>query len=205
MPAQKFKSLDQSLAFYQIAFEQQNFVAPSPSIKMPQRLKEETFYYRKNFPYKISEAAICEMILFPILREALRNYEDLLMIWSHRTLVVNNKLSFIPDYMIAKQSKMGKIFFENPLLAVVEAKKDDFDLGWGQCSQEMYALQQLNTNNKIPVFGIVSNGDDWEFGKLNNKTFILNDNAYTILHPDELFAAINYFFEQCKINALKIK
>ena len=44
---------------------------------------------------------------------------------------------------------MGKIVLDYPLLAVavhrpVEAKKDDFKVGWAQCGSEMYTIQQLN-------------------------------------------------------------
>jgi hypothetical protein len=35
----------------------------------------------------------------------------------------------MPDYILAKQSHLGKTIFGQPLLAVVEAKKDDFQGG----------------------------------------------------------------------------
>ncbi len=43
----------------------------------------------------------------------------------------------MPDYILAKQSVRGKIIFGKPLLAVVEAKKDDFEGGWAQCLLEI--------------------------------------------------------------------
>jgi len=62
---------------------------------------------------------------------------------------------------------LGKIIFESPYIAVIEAKKDDFTNGWAQCSLEMYAIQKINENDKLIICGIVSNGETWEFGKLS--------------------------------------
>ena len=41
--------------------------------------------------------------------------------------------------------------------AVVEAKKDNFEEGWGQCLAELIAAQKLNGDQNNRLFGIVSN------------------------------------------------
>jgi len=38
----------------------------------------------------------------------------------------NDEFIGIPDYLSSKRSELGKIIFDFPLLAVVEAKKDGF-------------------------------------------------------------------------------
>ena len=50
-----------------------------------------------------------------------------------------------------------------------------------------------------PVFGIVSNGKVWQFGKLNLDIFTRNKIFYTIQDLDKLFAALNYIFKQCQL------
>jgi hypothetical protein len=81
----------------------------------------------------------------------------------------------------------------------VEAKQDNFDAAWGQCLAEMIAAQRLNENAEIVVFGITSNGNLWQFGKLENNFFTLNSKFYTIQELDKLFAAVNYVFQQCEV------
>ncbi|WP_371357182.1 hypothetical protein [Hydrocoleum sp. CS-953] len=49
----------------------------------------------------------------------------------------------------------------------------------------MIAAQRLNQENLIIVFGIVSNGATWQFGKLEFEKFTRNITAFTIF--GELF------------------
>ncbi|BAP55369.1 hypothetical protein THII_1072 [Thioploca ingrica] len=90
--------------------------------------------------------------------------------------------------------------FEQPYLMVVKAKKDNFTEGWGQCLAELVAAQKLNGNNfEQTLFGIVSNGEIWEFGKLIGQRFIKNSDLYVIKELDKLGGVLNYLFEQCKL------
>ncbi len=63
----------------------------------------------------------------------------------------------------------------------------------------MVAAQRLNDELKIIIFGIVSNGKFWQFGKLETNTFTCNKTFYTIQELDKLFGAVNYVFQQCEI------
>jgi hypothetical protein len=63
----------------------------------------------------------------------------------------------------------------------------------------MIAAQRLNENPEQEVFGIVSNGDIWQLGKLKSNVFTRNQRFYTIQELDKLFAAINYVFQQCEL------
>lgn len=143
-----------------------------------------------------SEYAICENIISPILIEVWQSYKEQLLVWSHQPLNYDEQLSGIPDYMVAKRSPKGKIVFEEPYLIVVEAKKDNFEEGWGQCLAELITAQKLNENTKTEIFGIVSNGKFWEFGRLLENSFEKNIKLYTISNLEELFAAVNYVFQK---------
>ncbi|HEY9608295.1 MAG TPA: hypothetical protein V6C93_02965, partial [Allocoleopsis sp.] len=59
--------------------------------------------------------------------------------------------------------------------------------------------QRLNENPQMTVFGIVSNGDRWQFGKLSADIFTRNIILYSIQELDKLFAAVNYIFRQCEL------
>lgn len=201
MGFKKFKIIDDVVNHFQLSFRKENFLVDTENEKMPEFLKSELHYVMTNIPYKVSEAAIRENLLYPILKEVFKKYDDTLMLWANKSISFSKELSGMPDYILAKQSERGKIIFGKPLLAVVEAKKDDFEGGWAQCLLEMYTIQKINGKPEIPVFGIVSNGENWEFGKLENDVFTENENFNTILELDTLFTALSTFFRLCQQNA----
>jgi hypothetical protein len=51
----------------------------------------------------------------------------------------------------------------------------------------------------MTVFGIVSNGDYWQFCKLEADIFTRNITLYSIQELDKLFAAVNSIFRQCEL------
>lgn len=79
---------------------------------------------------------------------------------------------------------------------MVEAKKNDFEQGWGQCLAELVAAQNLNNNEKLPVYGIVTDGKLWEFGVLTQQNFTKNINGFTTDHLTQLFSALHFIFQQ---------
>jgi hypothetical protein len=100
--------------------------------------------------------------------------------------------------LISKRSEFGKIIFDFPLLAVVEAKKDNFSQGWAQCCLEMIAIQKMNQNEKLVVYGLVSNGEVWEIAKLEHVIFTFYPQHFIIGALDDLFNALVTMLELCK-------
>ena len=119
--------------------------------------------------------------------------------WSHQSLNYDEKLSGFPEYILARRSPLGKVVFDRPYLMLVEAKQDNFEAAWGQCIAEMIAAQRLNAELDLIVFGIASNGDRWQFGKLEKNIFVRNITFYSIQELDKLVAAVNYIFNQCEM------
>ena len=146
-----------------------------------------------------SESAICENMIAPILKAVWRSYKEQFLLWSHETLKYSEHLSGVPDYILARRSPLGKIVLDQPYLLVVEAKQDNFDEGWGQCLAAMVAAQKLNSDQTQTVFGIVSNGEVWEFGRLSGVQFTKNRSVYLFQDLDRLFAAVNHVFSQCEV------
>ena len=161
--------------------------------------REELEFCLREFAFEESEAAVCETIIFPVLKEAYRNYRDRFALWSHKAIAYDEQLSGTPDYILAKRSPLGKQVFEKPYLVAIKAKKDDFIKGWAQCLAEMVAIQKINELPDQVVFGIVSNGQLWQFGKLKAALFVKEVRSYTISDLERLLAAINYIFGQCQL------
>ena len=160
-------------------------------------LVEELAFNMTETPYKTSEAAICEAIIFPIIKEVWKSFTADLQLWSHKSLSQTAKKSGIPDYIIAKRSALGNSVLDLPMLVMIEAKKDDFDEGWGQCLAQMYFAQQLS-KGQYTVYGVVSNGDVWEFGYLSQNTLTRNDFSITIKDLQGIFNILYQIFSACQ-------
>jgi hypothetical protein len=151
----------------------------------------------KEVDYKSSEAAIRETIIFPILKDCWKHYSKDLAIWIERAISFDKDLSGIPDYLISKKSSKGKIFLDSPFVAVVEAKKDDFIGGWAQCAVEMFAIQKINNTAEIAVYGIVTNGDSWQFSELKHDIFKVYRSSYSLSDVKEVLNAICTILKKC--------
>ncbi|TAF94975.1 MAG: hypothetical protein EAZ32_00225 [Cytophagia bacterium] len=193
----KYKSLSEVITAYDLIFGRADFGFVKAHAA-PEVLKEDIRFTLDNVAYEVSEAAICENLIYPVLKAAWRPFASILSIWSHQSLGYDTELSGIPDYVISKRSERGVIVFEEPHIAVIEAKKDDFTAGWAQCGVEMVAIQKINQTIDIPVFGIVSNGETWEFAELSNNQFTLFRQRFDINELDILFAALISILERCK-------
>jgi hypothetical protein len=188
----QYKQLADVLIKYQIRYEEKPW-KPSKRTKVPASLKADIKFTMQEVAYDNSEAAICENLIYPVLKGAWKAYAKSLSIWSHQP-IGEGELSGVPDYIISKRSPLGKIVFESPFVAVVEAKKDDFTSGWAQCGLEMYVMQSLNQDKTLPVHGIVSNGDTWEIARLDEAVFTKYQNVFLIERLDDLFSAISEIF-----------
>lgn len=49
------------------------------------------------------------------------------------------------------------------------------------------------------MFGIVTNGERWQFGKLEADVFTRNSTFYSIQALEPLFEVVNYLFQQCTV------
>ena len=194
----QFKSLAAVLKHYQIYYQEADFEIIKTA-RLNETVRQDIFFTLKEVAYDVSEAAICENLIYPLLKEAWKPYADILAIWSHASIDYDDELTGIPDYVISKRSSLGKIIFDAPLLAVVEAKKDNFSAVWAQCALEMIAMQKINKDLQLPIYGLVSNGEIWEIGMLQNRQYIFYNKRFVIEELDSLFNVLVSLLESCKL------
>jgi hypothetical protein len=146
-----------------------------------------------------SEPARCETLIYPLLREVWMRHPNL-HVWSHTTIHADEDLTGIPDYLVARESPQGLMELTFPLLAVIEAKREDFIVGWGQCLAAMVAAQKLNCDITPPpiIYGIVTTGTLWEFAKLDQRDFITHPIGLSLAQPDLLLGVLDYIFSECE-------
>ncbi len=131
-------------------------------------------------------------IIYPILRDVYKKYADSFSLWSHKPIAYDSQLSGPPDYLISTKSALGKTVLGTPIIVVVEAKRNDFIEGWGQCLAELVAIQRINGDDLMPVYGIVTDGEMWQFGKLAEALFTRNRTPLSIGELQKVFGAIGY-------------
>jgi hypothetical protein len=197
MPFNAYKSVSKVVQEFQVVYSEADFIAERP-VEISDYFRAELELVIQDGAVDTSEYAVCEKFIYPILKEVWKSYRDQLLLWSHPNLVYDQGLSGVPDYVIAKKSALGRVVFEKPYCVVIEAKQDDFEGGWGQCLAEMIAMQRLNEIPEQVIFGVVSNGKTWEFGRLQKLDFVKNIKTYILSDLDSLFAALHYVFEQCR-------
>jgi hypothetical protein len=126
----------------------------------------------------VSENAICESIISPMLNVVAKHHQ--LPLWSHVRFDVSEEegLVGIPDFMIAPASEIGTTF-SKPIICIAEAKKENLNEGWAQVLAELIAAQRFNRKEELEVFGIVTTGTFWQFGKLCHNILTMEMVSYS--------------------------
>lgn len=145
-----------------------------------------------------------EFFIVPFLKEVWKRHRQL-KVWSHFYIRYDDNLSGNPDYIISglTEEKSYEII-KNPLLAVVQAKQQNFVTGLGQCLAAMIACRKINEadetleQKEIPVFGIVSTGEVWQFAKLEENVMSKHPVPVSIGNPEWLAAILDYIFAECE-------
>lgn len=111
-----------------------------------------------------------EFLLAPIMSFVRRITEAKLS--SEYWIEINHQLRGSLDYLLRK---------ENELL-VVEAKNADLSRAFTQLAVELVALDMADETDKDIIYGAVSTGQEWQFGKLvrSEKKFYQDINTYAL-------------------------
>ena len=186
-----FKTVADVQKRYHIRYIETNFIERQ-EVAPPEAFLKDLEFSKENIDIFTSEASRSELIISPLLREVYKKHYQGYSFWIQKTITYDEVLSGTPDYMFSRRSELGKTVFEAPIVIVVEAKKNDFDQGWGQCLAELVASQKINNNSQKTVYGIVTDGNLWQFGRLIASIFAKNSENFTIDRLARLYGALEY-------------
>jgi hypothetical protein len=125
-----------------------------------------TLKLSEELPVK-SEKAKSELIVMPILIELRNNSQKYFTIYSGDSLNIDDKFKGECDFILAKET--GNFDINFPILQVVEAKRNDVEVGIPQCAAQMIGAKMYNqkkNSTNDTIYGCVTTGDDWLFMKL---------------------------------------
>ena len=146
----------------------------------------------EDLPWAIavgSEKAKSEGLIYPVLQEVRRILKNQVSLFSGKDFTVDPSkgLSGFVDYLISRSQEQLEI--EAPVIIVGEAKRDNLNEGLGQCIAEMVAAQAFNQTNQVnitTIYGVVSNGTQWRFLKLEGSTVTIDLMDYSLLPVDQI-------------------
>ncbi len=151
---------------------------------------------------KRSEKSRSENIVSPVLKEVWRNNENFFTIYSGEILDADKKEGLYGecDFIITKTTQ--SISINLPILTIVEAKKNDLDLGIPQCGAQLIGAQVFNNIRKrdLPaIYGCVTTGDDWIFMKLVNKELLVDLHVYDLKEIEIVLGVFQGIIDYYKI------
>lgn len=131
----------------------------------------------------ISEKARSEFIVVPILLAARELSGDQVAIYSGQRLDVapEQGLAGECDFILAVGPAVPPL--HAPLMAVVEAKKNDIEVGMGQCIAQMVGARIFNERAGragASVYGCVTTGETWQFLRLDGQAALLDRQRYYV-------------------------
>ena len=156
----------------------------------------------RNVPVAIAintEKAKSEMIIANVLLELREHFERRISLFSGIDFNVDDKaeLTGVCDFLVSLSPV--QFHLEAPIIILVEAKKDDLTVGFGQCVAEMVAAQRFNAErgNVIRyVYGVATSGIVWQFLKLEEQALYIDSTVYVIGQCDKILGILASMVKQ---------
>ena len=131
-----------------------------------------------------SEKAKSERLISPILVEVFQAFKLKISFFSGEQLNVrpNDDLAGECDFFFSLHPP--KPYIDAPIISLAEAKNEDMNWGIAQCAAQMLGAKLFNEqeNKLIPfIYGCATDGIEWQFLKLENDTYYVDNKIYTDL------------------------
>lgn len=184
MSYSQFKTIAQAKAAFNLTIiEGSRFLPQTPPVAPSQTLCD---YLRETLPIVAtsgSEKARSEGIIYPVLVDVRRALERQVSLFSGEEFNVDESvgLNGVCDFLLTRSSEVLEI--EAPAVIIVEAKKTELKLGFGQCIAEMVAAQRFNEAQGKPIstiYGSISNGNQWQLLKLEGMSLFIDLAVYPL-------------------------
>ena len=144
-----------------------------------------------------SEKARSELIISPILFEIRKIFNKEISFFSGEEFNVDENLALtgVCDFIVSLSPE--QLFIEAPVLVIIEAKKENLKDVLGQCIAQMVAAQKLNAKHdeSLTIYGSITNGNIWNFLKLEEDIVTIDFTEYSISPFEELLGILVWIIE----------
>jgi hypothetical protein len=147
------------LAYFGVSLQRRSLKLPQYSGTLD-RLTELKSRIEESLPRLslTSEMARREFLIAPVLTDILHYTQATLNV--EYLVNVSNQLKGYLDYLLQNQQTF----------LVIEAKNEDLERGFVQLSIELIALDQWIESDQPILYGAISTGNIWQFGKFDRRT-----------------------------------
>ncbi len=147
------------LAYFGVSLQRRSLQLPQYSGTLD-RLTELKSRIEESLPRLslTSEMARREFLIAPVLTDIL--HYTLATLNIEYPINVNNQLKGYLDYLLQNQQTF----------LVVEAKNEDLERGFVQLAIELIALDQWIESEQPVLYGAISTGNIWQFGRFDRQT-----------------------------------
>jgi hypothetical protein len=158
-----------------------------------------TLNHAQDLPIR-SEKARSEWLVSPILTELRNRNDKYFTIYSGDTLNVDEQkgLRGECDFILSKNTGTFNISF--PIFQIVEAKKNDLELGVAQCAAQLIGAKIFNQSKGVElkyIYGCVTTGREWMFLCLNDD-LLIDQNTYNITQLEVLLGVFQKVIDHYK-------
>lgn len=140
----------------------------------------------------LSEKARSEFIVAPVLLTSRDLSPTPLSIYSGHRFDVDPGRGLVGecDFILAASEPVPPL--RAPIVTLVEAKRNDIELGLGQCIAQMAAAAQFNreAGDPGPVFGCVTTGEVWQFLRFDEPTALIDRRRYYLSDLPAILGAL---------------
>jgi hypothetical protein len=145
-----------------------------------------------------TEKVRSELIIAPLLFEFRELLDRQVSFFSGTdfSLDVESGLNGVCDFLLTRSK--SEVNIEAPAIIIIEAKKGELNVGWGQCAAEMIAAQRFNlaAGEEIPnIYGCVTTGTMWQFLKLTGTVLTIDVTEYPLNPIDRILGILKWMVE----------
>jgi len=146
----------------------------------------------------LSEKSRSEFIVAPVLQAARELTDNRFGIFSGQRLDVDAAKGLVGecDFILAIGPALPPL--HAPVMTVVEAKKNDIEMGLGQCIAQMIAARRFNEaagQTDSSVYGCVTTGEDWQFLRLADQVALMDRPRYYLDNVSGILGVIRAICE----------
>jgi hypothetical protein len=148
-----------------------------------------------------TEKALSEYLIAPILGEIKLKNDAHIELYSGAMLNADKKVGLNGECDFLISLSPGSILIKSPIISVVEAKQGELEKAVPQAAAQMYGAQIFNKTNDRPVeiiYGVVSDGREWLFLKLEKTTLWVDESRFNIGQLSELLGALQWVVDNFK-------
>jgi hypothetical protein len=129
---------------------------------------ERHFDEMSDFPAN-SEKARSELYVMPMLLACWRPFRERLTLFSGERIDSDPRqgLSGECDFVFCAKPRL--MWVEAPVVCVIEAKREDLEVGLRQCAAQLVGLHRFNERYRTPaepLIGCTTDADRWQFVRL---------------------------------------